>query len=70
MLLERHALEPVDAIERLCALQAQEPASPYIALWSRLRDFRAKALDRAFHERLVVKGTLMRVTIHAVSAHD
>jgi hypothetical protein len=70
MLLKRERLDPVAAIERLVALQAQEPASPYIALWTRVSGFRAEALDRAFHERRVVKGTLMRVTLHAASAHD
>ena len=70
LLLERVRLDPVDAIERLVGLQAQEPASPYIALWSRLEGFRADELDRAFVERRAVKGTLMRVTLHAVSARD
>jgi hypothetical protein len=35
-LLERVTLEPAAAIERFGPLQAQEPASPSIALWSRL----------------------------------
>lgn len=70
LLLERAALSPVEAIERLVALQAQEPASPYIALWSRVRDFDAESLRRAFAERDVVKSTLFRVTLHAVSARD
>lgn len=70
LLLERAPLEPVEAIERLVALQAQEPASPYVALWSRVHDFRPESLDEAFRERRVVKGTLLRVTLHAVSAAD
>lgn len=70
MLLQRERLGPVEAIERLVALQAQEPASPYIALWTRLAGFTADALDAAFHDREVVKATLMRVTLHAVSARD
>jgi hypothetical protein len=70
MLLKRRKLDPVEAIERLVALQAQEPASPYIALWTRLAGFRAETLDKAFHDRRVVKSTLMRVTLHAVSARD
>ena len=70
LLLERVRLDPVEAVERLVALQAQEPASPYIALWTRLEGFEAASLDRAFHERRAVKATLMRVTLHAVSARD
>ena len=70
LLLERAAIPPVEAIERLVALQAQEPASPYIALWSRVHDFEADSLRRAFAERDVVKSTLFRVTLHVVSARD
>jgi len=70
LLLERVALDPVSAIERLVALQAQEAASPHLALWSRLEGYQASALNDAFRDRLAVKGTLMRVTLHAVSAAD
>ena len=58
------------AIESVAGLQAQEPASPYLALWTRLAGFAADDLDRAFADRSVVKATLMRVTLHAVSAAD
>ncbi len=70
LLLRRWQLSAAEAIERLVGLQAQEPASPYLALWSRLEGFRVEELDRAFHERRAVKATLMRVTLHAVSARD
>jgi Winged helix DNA-binding domain len=70
LLLERVELDPVSAVERLVALQAQEPASPYLALWTRLAGFGAADLHAAFHERRVVKGTLLRVTLHVVSARD
>lgn len=70
MLLERGRLDVVQAVERIGGLQAQEPASPYIGLWTRLADFAPADLDRAFAERSVVKGTLMRATLHAVSATD
>ncbi|HET7676753.1 MAG TPA: winged helix DNA-binding domain-containing protein [Candidatus Limnocylindrales bacterium] len=70
MLLERERLDAIEAVERLVALQAQEPASPYIALHTRLDGFRAAELDAAFRERRAVKGHLMRVTLHALSARD
>lgn len=70
LLLERARLGPTEAIERLVALQAQEPASPHLALWSRLDGYRASELNDAFDARQVVKGTLLRVTLHAVSARD
>jgi len=69
-LLEREALPVVDAVRRVVALQAQEPASPYVALWNRLRDFDPGALDAAFGSYDVVKAPLMRITLHAVTAED
>ena len=69
-LLERTALDPVVATERVGGLQAQEPASPYLALWSRLVDFEAAELDRAIHGRRLVKAGLFRGTLHLVSTDD
>ena len=51
-------------------IQAQYAPSMYIGLWSRLRDFERDALTRALERRTVVQATLMRVTIHLVSAAD
>jgi hypothetical protein len=42
----------------------------YIGLWSRLAGFERAALTRALQRRTVVQGTLMRATIHLVSARD
>lgn len=70
LLLRRARLGPAEAIERLGALQAQWPPAPYIALWSRLVGFTVPALERALAERSVVKATVMRGTLHLVSARD
>jgi Winged helix DNA-binding domain len=70
LLLRRARLPVPRAIERVGALQAQWPPSPYIALWSRLEGFRPEQLFRAIERRQVVKATLMRVTLHHVSARD
>ena len=70
MLLKREPLGIVEAVHRVVALQAQEPASPYIALWNRVSRFDPKDLDRAFSEHDIIKATLMRVTLHAVAATD
>jgi hypothetical protein len=70
MLLEREPLGVVESFGRVMAVQAQEPPSPYLALWNRLADFDAEELDRAFASQAVVKTQLMRVTLHAVAAVD
>jgi hypothetical protein len=70
LLLEPAELGVVDAVGRIAGLQAQEPASPYIGLWARLAAFDPADLDAAIAARDVVKGTLMRVTLHLVTATD
>lgn len=70
MLLKREPSTVVDAIRRVTALQAQEPASPYVALWNRIEGFNPADLDQAFAEREVVKASLIRITLHAVAADD
>jgi len=70
MLRQRASLDVADAVRRIVALQAQEPASPYLALWNRLADFDPAELDAAFADRSVVKATLLRITLHAVHADD
>ena len=70
LLLRRASLDVVEGVRRITAIQAQEPASPYIALWNRLERFDPAALDRAFARHEIVKGSLMRITLHAVAAAD
>src|SRR5881396_2811126 len=70
LLLERANIGVVPAIERLAALQAQSSPSPYIALWSRLADFRREKLWSAIERHDVVRARLMRGTLHLVSARD
>jgi hypothetical protein len=70
LLLDRADVAATEGVRRVTALQAQEPPSPYLAMWNRLVDFDPSQFDRAFLEGEVVKATLMRVTLHAVSADD
>ncbi|MEV4186630.1 crosslink repair DNA glycosylase YcaQ family protein [Streptosporangium canum] len=51
LLLRRQPLGVVDAVRRVVALQAQQPASPYLALWNRLTAFDPADLDVAFAGR-------------------
>lgn len=70
MLLERKQLDPVDAVHRVVALQAQMPSSAYLALWNRLEGFDPGELDAAFGGHSLVKATLMRITLHVVCRDD
>jgi hypothetical protein len=70
LLLERARIGIVPAVERLAALQAQWSPSPYIALWSRLADFRHAKLWTAIERHEVIRARLMRGTLHLVSARD
>ena len=70
LLLDRSSLSVADAVRRVVALQAQQPASPYVALWNRLGDFDPAELDAAFVGHRVVRAQLMRVTMHAVGVED
>lgn len=70
LLLERSKLPLVRAIERVGGIQAQYAPSSYIGLWSRLERFGLRDLTRALEQRRIVQGTLLRSTIHLVSAGD
>ncbi|MFE2287431.1 winged helix DNA-binding domain-containing protein [Streptomyces sp. NPDC059443] len=70
LLLARAPLGVEDGLRRVVALQAQQAASPYLALWNRLSGFDPAGLDAAFARQRVVKATLMRITLHAVHHED
>jgi DNA glycosylase AlkZ-like len=70
LLLRRRREALPRALERIGGLQAQYAPSMYIGLWSRLAGFERDKLTRALERRTVVQATLMRVTIHLVSAAD
>jgi len=58
-------------VERVGALQAQHPDWPPLALQTRLGTAaRPIDLDRARQRRTVVRASLMRMTVHVVSAAD
>ena len=70
LLLRRSEISTADAIERLVGMQAQIPADPYVALWSRLASFRTDDLSALIADRKAVRMTLYRGTIHLVTARD
>ena len=70
LLRRRRGMRTLDAVEHLVALQAQEPRDPYVALWSRLDRFRPEELSSALADRRAVRMTLLRGTLHLVTARD
>jgi hypothetical protein len=70
MLLRRHDLSIPAAVEKLVGMQAQVPLAPYTGLWSRLSHFDPAELSRLTEHKALVRGTLMRRTIHLVTAED
>src|SRR5215213_3389338 len=69
-LLHRQERAVAETIEHLVGMQAQVPGNPYIALWSRLDGFQPEELSRLIADRQAVRTSLMRSTIHLVTARD
>jgi len=69
-LLERTNLPVVDVVARLVALQAQLAQPPYVGLWTRLTDFAQDDLAAKIEHKRIVKATLLRGTLHLVTADD
>ena len=70
LFLERSTMTIPAALEAIAGLQTQYAPSGYVGLWSRLADFRRERLTEALVDRTVIQATLMRATIHMVSATD
>ena len=70
LLLERARLPVTRALERVGPLHAQGVESTYVNLWSRIADFRRQQLTRALERRGVVRGNLLRNTLHLHSARE
>jgi len=69
-LLRRVRAPALDMAERLVGMQAQVPRDPYVGLWARIAGFRPEALSTAIEERLAVRMTLFRGTLHLVTDRD
>jgi hypothetical protein len=70
MLLQRATMAVPDAIEHLVGMQAQVPTDPYVGLWTRLDGFDPNELGRMVAEREAVRVSVMRSTIHLLTARD
>ncbi len=70
LLLKRSDMPVLQAVQHLVGLQAQAPNPPYVALWTRLQNFRHEELSQLIMNRSIVRIALMRSTIHLVTAED
>ena len=70
LLLERAHLPLPRTLERVAGLQSQYAPAMYVGLWSRLEGFGRDDLTGALVARRVVQASLLRATIHLVSAAD
>lgn len=70
LLLERSPKSVTQALEAVGGLQTQNAVSGYVGLWTRLATFELADLTKALEQRRAVQGTMMRITIHLVSARD
>lgn len=70
MLLKRARLSIPKALDRIGGLQAQYAPAMYVGLWSRVEGMTREDLTQALIKKSVIQGTLLRATIHLVSAGD
>jgi hypothetical protein len=70
LLLERADRTAAEALEHLVGLQAQAPRAPFVGLWTRLVEFRPDELSALVESHHAVRASLMRGTVHLVTARD
>ena len=70
MLLSKSTAPIPRVLERMGGLQGQYAPAIYIGLWSRMAALGRHRVTAALERRLIVQGTMMRSTIHVVSAGD
>ena len=69
-LLSRESRPALGVIERLVALQSQEPNWPYIGLWARSSSFRIDDLMWLLMTKQVVRAAALRRTQHLMASSD
>jgi hypothetical protein len=70
LLLQRSNLSVLEVLSRVAGMQAQNPNPPYYGLWARIAGFTQQHLIDLVQSRAVVRISLMRSTIHSVTAAD
>ncbi|HET9017762.1 MAG TPA: winged helix DNA-binding domain-containing protein [Thermomicrobiaceae bacterium] len=70
LLLRRERRSVSDTLTHLVAMQAQVPLAPYYSLWARLDGFAPDHLAALIEDRRAVRLSLLRATVHLVTADD
>lgn len=69
-MLARADIAISDAVAFLLGLQAQTTNTPYIALWNRIADFTPAALTALIADKILLRATTMRTTLHLHTVPD
>ena len=69
-LLGRSALSPLDMVDHLVGLQAQDNLPPYLSLAARIERFDPRDLSSLIESREVVRFLTMRGTVHVLTRAD
>ena len=70
LLLKRVELGIREAVEALAGLQAQQAMPPFVGLWTRLSAFDPDTLRAQIADGELIRATMMRCTLHLMSAAD
>ncbi|MEP6815403.1 MAG: winged helix DNA-binding domain-containing protein [Marmoricola sp.] len=69
-LLQRSTLSPLEMVDHLIGLQAQDNLPPYLSLAARIEGFDPRSLSTLIESKRIVRFLTMRGTVHALTAAD
>ncbi len=69
-LLRRATLTPLEMVDHLVGLQAQDNLPPYLSLAARIEGFEPRGLSAMVESRAAVRFLTMRGTVHALTPAD
>ncbi|HEU4866343.1 MAG TPA: crosslink repair DNA glycosylase YcaQ family protein, partial [Actinomycetota bacterium] len=70
MLLSRDSGAATEAVSRLVGLQAQSAVAPFVGLWTRVEGLSREEVARLIEDKTILKATMMRGTLHLLTAAD